>query len=352
MKRVALLVVAIFVSLAVDATFASDRPENVIFLFGDGMGFGQLMIARLRSGSPLAIETMPVTGLVHTAPAGGLVTDSAAGATALATGKKTKNGMCGVTPDGRRVPSILEEMRDAGAGIGFVSTGHLVGATAAGFLAHVSSRENKKEISRQLLASSADVLAGGGEYFDVAEAARRGSKIIHGADLLSVERPPVIAFLEGLDGSLPRERRSSGISLADAVKKAVTLLRTSHSRYFLFVEEDGIDSAGHDHDLARTAAQVAVLDEAVAAALEIVRGDGNTLALVTADHETGGLQLTAGTTAKDAIFKWSTDDHTGGPVPIFASGPGAEAFAGVLDNTAVHDRLRTLLLGARDGAAR
>ncbi len=354
--RFAVLLAASATALAAsappEARAPRPRPENVIFMIGDGMGFGQLMLGRLERGRPLTMETMPVTGLVHTAPAGELVTDSAAAATALASGKKTKNEMCGVTPDGARAVSILEEARDAGMGIGFVSTGHIAGATAAGFLAHVPSRADKAQISRDLLDSRADVLAGAGDHFDVAEAKQRGVAILHGAELLRAPRTPVLAFLEGLDGSLPPAQRSQGISLAAAMRKAIALLQASHSRYFLVVEEDGIDSAGHDHDIERTAEQVATLDEAVAAAVDIARADGRTLVAVTADHETGGLQLTEGTSAKDMVFTWSTDEHTGGPVPIYAYGPGSEAFAGVLDNTEVHDRLRRLALesGASAGS--
>lgn len=324
---------------------ADERPLDVILLIGDGMGFNQLMLAQLTTGRRLAMESMPVTGIIHTAPAEGLVTDSAAAATALATGKKTRVGMVGVTPDGRPARSILEEMHGAGAAIGFVTSGTLVGATPAGFLAHVASRDDERAIAQAIAASGADVLAGASAGFDALdEAQRRGFTVVHGAEFLTAGRTPVLAFLDGLDGDPAFASEPAGISLAQAATQAVTLLRKRGPRYLLVVEDDGIDSGAHDHDAARTTAQLIALDRAVAAALEIAREDGRTLVLVTADHETGGLHLTGGSSASDVKLAWATDDHTAGPVPIFAYGPGAAAFAGVLDNTEVHSRLRRLLI--------
>lgn len=323
---------------------ASERPRNVILLIGDGMGFNQLMLARLTTGRPLAMESMPVTGIVHTSPAEGLVTDSAAAATALATGRKTRVGMVGVTPDGRPARSILEEMRGAGGAIGFVTSGALGGATPAGFLAHVVSRDDERAIARQLAASNADVLAGGSTGFDALDEAKRsGYTVVRSAEFLAAEHAPVLALLDGLDGDPAFANEPAGITLAQAATTAVALLRKTRPRYALVVEEDGIDSAAHEHDAAWMTAQVIALDRAVAAALETAREDGRTLVLVTADHETGGLHLTGGGSASDVKLAWSTDDHTADPVPIFAFGPGAEAFAGVLDNTEVHARLRGLL---------
>jgi len=327
-------------------------PRNVILLIGDGMGAGQLEAAHVASGAGypedrLAMERLPVVGLMRTTAAGGAITDSAAGATAMATGVKTLDGRAGVGPDGAPLRSIAETLAESGVAIGFVSSGPITNATPAGFLTHVASREEHSAISHQLATGRADVLVGGSKRFDAEdEAARRGFTVLSGDEaFLKTTDRRVLALVDGLAGAPPPAgRKASRATLADLTGKAVSLLGSrGPCGFFLVVEEDGIDDWAHENDLSRMLIQLRRFDEAVAASVAFARADGETLVIVTADHETGGLLMVEGARSSvPSTFCWSTREHSGGSVALFAYGPRAGDFGGVLDNTDLPKRLARL----------
>jgi len=148
---------------------SAKKVRNVILCIGDGMGLGQVTLARLRAVGPqgkLHMERLPVSGLVRTHSANRLVTDSAAAGTALATGIKTKNGMIGRAPDGTHYRTILEAAQAQAMATGLVATSAITHATPASFAAHVKSRKMEAAIAEQLIANRVNVLLGGGrQYF-------------------------------------------------------------------------------------------------------------------------------------------------------------------------------------------
>lgn len=326
--------------------------RNVILLIGDGLGAGHLEAARsqpLVSGvdDRLRMERLPVVGLMRTTADGGAITDSAAAATAMATGVKTRVGRAGVDRDGRPLVSIAESLARTGVALGFVSSGALVNATPAGFLAHVVSRDDTRAISRQLAESPATVLLGGSSGFDAEEeATRRGFTVLRGADAFLVAAPPrVLALVDGLADSPPPPAAGTAprASLADLTGKAMSLLDArGRCGFFLIVEEDGIDDWSHENDLPRMLNQLRRFDEAVEASVSFAQDRGNTLVIVTADHETGGLLFLENGSPENPVPRWSTREHSGGSVPLFAFGPRAEEFGGVSDNTDLPRRLRRL----------
>lgn len=148
--------------------FGKSRVKNIILMIGDGMGGAQVALARVRAlgaDKKLYIEKMPVTGLLNTHSANNLVTDSAAAATALASGHKTNNGMIGVTPDGKRVASILEVLKRSGFSVGLVATSTITHATPAAFASHVILRKYEDKIAPQLIENKVNVILGGGREF-------------------------------------------------------------------------------------------------------------------------------------------------------------------------------------------
>jgi alkaline phosphatase len=325
------------------------RP-NVILLIGDGMGQNQLALARYAAGGTegrLGIDRLPVTGFSLTHSTSGAVTDSAAAGTALACGVKTKNGTVGLAPTGADHVTLLEGLRrQLGYRTGLVVTKNVTDATPAAFVAEVASRKSEQQIAEQLLAEKVDVVLGGGRGWFVPKAA--GGRRTDDRDLLaeargagagvatdlaglaSLQRTPALGlFAEGnLDSQSATEP-----ALAAMTQKALDLLAAGGAPFFLMVEGSQIDLAGHKNDAGYLLRETLAFDLAVQAACAFAAARQDTLVVVTADHETGGLVFTG-----DAVF-WSTKGHTASPVPVFAGGAGAAVFGGVLDNTEIPRRI-------------
>ena len=344
-------------SVAAPPPLADGPVHSVVLVVGDGMGLAQVAAARIRQFGPggrFAFERFPVTGLVDTHPAGGLVSMSDSSATALASGVKTANGRVGVGPDGRSLPTLLERARDAGLATGMVTTSAIVDATPAAFSAH-ADRYDYARIGDQLAAAGVDLLAGGGrdelaprglEEGPLAAAAARGVDVItDAAALAAADRLPLWAVFPGKTlGETPAHP-----DVGELAAKALELLGAEARRrgtgFFLLVEEEGVDTGGHARDFERAAAAVARLDRAAAAAARYAAAAGDTLVLVLADHSTGGLAIDSTSTAERLRVVWTSSHHSGEPVPLFAYGPAAAAlrFTGVHDNTEIHDLLAEAL---------
>ncbi len=347
----ALAVVTVAVGAA--AAPAAGPARGVVLVIGDGMGLGQVTAASLARG-PLSLESAPVTGLVRTFAAGALVTDSAAAATAMACGVRTRPGVVGLAPDGTRLGSVFEAARDAGLAVGVVTTSGLADATPAGFLAHAASRRDYAAILRQELAFGAAVLIGGDftayprartsrGYLDVvahaAELVPPGTAVVRDLDALPPPGRPVVALLP------PRAAHPEqhGPPLARMALAALERIASDPEGFVLLVESEATDEAGHASDGAYLAEAAAELDRAVRALVQRATELGGVTVVVTADHDTGGLAPTGGSPGGEAALEWLTRRHTALWVPLFAWGDGAPAFAGVLDNTDLGRRIASLL---------
>jgi alkaline phosphatase len=337
----------------------ADRPvKNVVLILGDGMGLVQIAAAAIRdhgADGRFVFERFPVTGLFATHPAGALVTQSDAAATAMATGVKTANGRIGEGPDGRPLRTLLEAARDAGHPTGLATTSAIVDATPAGFAAHVDSRHDYPRIAAQMAAAHVDLLAGGGLELvapdglgrgPVAEAAARGVTIVtDAAAWRAADRLPVWAVFPGSTlGERPRHP-----DVGELAETSLRLLGEEAARrgrgFFLMIEEEGIDTAAHAREFERMARAVARLDRAVAAAARFAAADGATLVVVTGDHSTGGLEIDSTSTADRLRVAWASSRHGGEPVPAFVYGPpaAAAAFTGLHDDTDLHGLLERAL---------
>jgi alkaline phosphatase len=331
-----------------------DRPvENVVLLVGDGLGLAQTEAARwaaFGTRGRFVFERFPVVGLTATGAIDSPVTDSAAAATALATGVATRKDAVGVSAEGRRLRTILEAARDAGRPVGLVTTAEIFDATPAAFAAHVESRSREEEITDQLAVSGVDLLIGGGrERFErrarLARARERGVALPGSFHELEATRELPLWFL--LEGRLEPWRGAP--PLAALAAKALELLASEANRraagFFLLVEEEWIDSASHGKRSESLAYAVVGFDAAVAAAARFAANDGRTLVLVVGDHATGGLSIDATTTAERLRIAWASSRHTGEPVPLYAYGPAgaAERFGGSYFQGEVARRLAALL---------
>lgn len=335
------------------ASGAAPRVQNVVLFIGDGMGLSMLATVDALSEQRLAMSRMPVTGLVRTNSLSGPISDSGAGATAFATGFKTTNTTLGMTPDGQRRQTILEAAarRDSFA-TGVVTTSYLTDATPAAFLTHVRDRDLYAPIARQMVASRADVLLGGGQPAIFTDSLRRaarqrgfsisdslGSFTGAGAATDSTAR-----WLGLFPERAGRFDVMHGPPLSEVTTAALRKLQQRGERFFLVVEQEGTDAAGHINRLPNARQYLRELDRAVERTLRFAArpATGRTLVLVTADHDTGGLSITS-THDGRATARWNAFGHTATWTPLLAYGPGAQRFTGVMPNTALPRRLAPLL---------
>jgi alkaline phosphatase len=315
---------------------AGDVPKNIILFIGDGMGPSQVTAGKIAKGT-LAMERCPVTALVTTWSSDKLVTDSAASGTALATGVKTKNGMISEDPDGKQLKTVLEIAEEKGKSSGLAVNCAVTHATPASFAAHVPSRKQYTDIADQLAASDVDVLFGGGlDHFSSESLEELKTKMTvattadqfnalgtpeKAAALLYPEHPPYAA-----------ERT---VSLPKLTSKALEILSQDPDGFFLMVEGSQIDWAGHKNDGTNVVSEVVDFDNAVGVGLDFAEKDKNTLVIITADHETGGFAVLGGSIENQAVKEtgFVYKKHTASMVPLFAFGPGSDAFGGIMDNT-------------------
>lgn len=326
----------ICMSVLAFAVYAEEHaPKNIILFIGDGMGLSQVTAGKAVKGK-LEMERCPVTGFVTTWSANSLVTDSAAAATALSTGVKTRNGALGVTPDGKPLKNVVECAEEKGKATGVAVVCSLTHATPAGFIVHVTARGQAEEIAKQIADSDVDVLFGGGlNHFSpslpelqkkmpvalTAEEFRKIGTPEKAAALLAAEHPPYAAQRE--------------VSLKELTQKAIDILSQDKDGFFLLVEGSQIDWAGHKRDGTNMVLEVVDFDNAVGAGLDFAEKNGETLVIITADHETGGFAVLGGSVTNKTVDKtgFVLGDHTASMVPLFAYGPGSAAFSGLRDNT-------------------
>jgi len=285
----------------------SPAPKNVILLIPDGFGPASLTAAREYHGSPLNLDSI-ISGVVKTRATDSPITDSAASATAYATGHRTYNGAIAVDVNKRPLATILEGARAKGMKTGLVATSTITHATPASFASHVPSRSMQEEIAPQILEREVDVIFGGGiEYFQpINEGGRRKDN----RDLISEAKKAGYQFVTNekemsalTDGSalglfsrshmaydIDRERTEQP-SLRDMLVKAIELLDGTDEGFFLMVEASRIDHAGHGNDIAAHLGDIMAFDEAVGAAKDFADSNGETLLVSVADHETGGLSV-------------------------------------------------------------
>lgn len=320
------------------------RADNVVLLIADGMGFGHVVGARaalVGINGRLEMERLPVTGSLTTHSANRLLTDSAASATALATGFKTDLWRLGVDAEGRRLRNLMEAAADRGKAVGLVTDSYLWDATPAAFATHVASRGDYAAVAAQMAAAGFDLLLGeearglpedddGGAFLE----AFRGYRVVREAgDLGSAVAgdAPVLGLFAA--GTVAAPERAP--QLAELATLALERLARDGDGFALLVETEETDTGAHAGDFERVARGMAAFDRAVAAAVDFARRDRRTLVVVTADHDTGGLALTFGENGGRLRVHWSTRSHTGNPVPLFAYGPGAERLGGAHDNAEV-----------------
>lgn len=303
-----LLLAAAFTSPAT----AQQRPKNVIFFITDGFGPASATLARdyvrhTEGRDALAFDSL-LTGMAQTWATNSRVSDSAAGATALATGHKSYNGAIAVDTSGQILGTILEAAERKGMATGLVATTRITHATPASFSAHVPQRASENDIAAQQIEQGIEVLfGGGGRHFRPTEA---GGRRTDGRDLMAelagkgytlaatkaefeaLRTTPAAALLadDQLAYEIDRDPAEEP-SLTEMTMKAIDLLKGDRDGFFLMVEASRIDHSGHENDAASHVHDILAFEEALLAAVRWAQQDGNTLVVSTSDHEAGGLTL-------------------------------------------------------------
>ncbi|HCI55900.1 MAG TPA: alkaline phosphatase [Bacteroidales bacterium] len=328
------------------------RPVNVILFIGDGMGPAQVSAGIVRSDNTYVLKLFKYAGYCTTSSFDHYVTDSAAAGTAIACGVKTRNGMLGMGPDSVAVASIMEVAKKNGLSTGLVSTSAITHATPASFIAKNSGRGNYEDIALDFMNGKIDVFIGGGsDHFNkrkdgkdlTAQLRANGYDVVYTLDELKKSNSLRIA---GLLDTVHMAKSTEGRfgMLAEMTAKAIETLSKNKKGFVLMVEGSQIDFAGHERNLEWNVSEVLDLNVAISVAYDFAEETRNTLVVVTADHETGGLALVGGDLKKKSLNGvYATGNHTAVMVPVFSYGPGAEKFTGIIDNTDFFPSFRELL---------
>lgn len=329
------------------------QPRRIVFLIGDGMGLTQISGAMAHYTGRNAFERFQVIGLSKTSSSDNWVTDSGAGATVFSIGKKTFNGAIGVDSLGKESPNLFELIKPLGWRTGVVATSSVTHATPASFYAHVPSRKSEDAIAGFLSRGYCDVAIGGGIRFfknrsdkqDMfAELQTKGFTCIANTELQTVAAPKLIYLCDSNGMKTMEQGRGDFLAKATRLAQSNLLLTNKKKQYFLMVEGSQIDWGGHDNNFNYMKAELIDFNEVINQVLDEAIQDGNTLVVVTADHETGGLSLIENKENK-STFKvhYSTGGHSGVMVPVFAYGPGAELFSGIYENTEIFHKFCQLM---------
>ena len=328
--------------------------KNIILLIGDGMGMGQISAGTYASNNKTNLERFPVIGIHKPTATSHLVTDSAAAATAFACGVKTFNKAIGVNKDSIPVTTILEEAEAKNLRTGLVATSTIVHATPASFIAHNVDRRAYEEIAEDFLDTEIDFFAGGGKkFFDlreddrnlIAELEAKGYAIetflSEYADVkMKMEGTEKFGYLSSNEDPLPRSQGRD--YFIDMSMNAVNFLNNNPADegFFLMIESAQIDWGGHANKSSYIIDEFKEFDTVIGKVLDWAEQDGETLVIVTADHETGGYAVHHEATLDNLITNFTSAKHTGDFIPVFAIGPGSEAFAGIYENYDIYYKMR------------
>lgn len=329
------------------------KPKNVVLLIGDGMGLSQISAALYDNNNRLALEKFPVIGFHKSYAFNELITDSAAGATAFACGVKTFNSAVGLNSDTLPCRTILEEADANGLATGLVATSTIVHATPAAFIAHQNLRINYEDIAADFLKTDIDLFIGGGKaYFDrretdnrnlVNELIKKGYNVYDyfSHELNRIYFDPKQNFVYFTADNSPISAALGRDYLPYAAKQALQFLeKRSDKGFFIMIEGSQIDWRCHDNKAELVLSELRDFNETIQSVLDFAQKRGNTLVIVTGDHETGGMAINPGSRMNKLKIEFTTNGHTAALIPIFAYGPGSHLFFGIYENTDIYKKMR------------
>lgn len=329
----------------INYSWSQNKSPNIILMIGDGMGLTQISSGMYANGNSTALEEFQYIGLSKTNSSNSLVTDSAASGTAMATGVKTLNKVLGIDSKNVSKKSILEICQDKGYRTGLIATSSIVHATPASFYAKEISRYNYENIAFQFSNHSVDLFVGGGsKYFTARKDKKNLLKEMLDYDLVRSIREfeksnaSKIGFFTYFDEP-PSIINGRSPNLDRITTIAINKLSSKDSPFFIMIEGSQIDWGGHGNDSNMVISEFKDFNSAIKVALEFAKSDKNTLVVVTADHETGGMSLNGGKINR--VFNtFNTKGHTATMVPVFSYGLNSNLFKGIYENTEIFEKLK------------
>ena len=337
----------------------NNAPKNVILLISDGTGLSQISSAFYFKETVPNYARFENIGLINTSSSREDITDSAAGATAFACGVKTYNGAIGVADDSTDVANLVEIATKKNIKTGLIATSSITHATPASFYAHSLNRGLAEEIALHLSESDVDFFAGGGlQYFNKRADGRnlvdemKANKFwIDTTSLSDISKLPSTEKLGYFlaQNAMSKIEEGRGDFLVNAMDLGIQFLGKDNANFFMMVEGSQVDWGGHANNASYLVSEMIDFDDAVGKALDFAEKDGNTLVIVTSDHETGGFTLAAKKKKREDGSEYSdyseigmifsTGGHSATLIPVFAYGPGSEEFKGVYQNNEIFDKI-------------
>ncbi len=321
--------------------------KNIILMIGDGMGISHVFAAMSANKDQLYLQYAKYIGFQKTKSKNSYKTDSAAAGTALACGKKTNNGALGVDENDKPLTSILTIASENNKATGLVGACKITHATPAAFVAHVHSRGQYEDIAEFFITNSLDLFIGGGlDDFNKREDNQSlipdledvGFKVVYSIEEMDNIHTGKVAGL--YTGGHIDKYPERGEFLPQSTNKALEILSQDTDGFFLMVEGSQIDWGGHDNSVGYVVEEMLDFDRAIGEALKFAEKDGHTLVIITSDHETGGMSVHEANLEKGEVEgRFTTGSHSSLMVPVFAYGPGAEAFIGIYENTEVFEKM-------------
>ncbi|WP_430427539.1 alkaline phosphatase [Maribacter litoralis] len=374
MRKILILIAAILLQTACTSQTAiikeetnvsaskEEAPVNIILMIGDGMGVPQISTAFYFEDRTSNFERFKSIGFHKSSSTSHWITDSAAGATAFSIGEKTYKRAIGVSADTVPKETILEKLQNKGYKTGLISLTSITHATPASFYAHVKDRDMHEEIAEQLVVSNVDFFAGGGKkYFNQRKDAKNLFKELanrqYNVDTLALSKPNAStknAFILTEEG-LPSKIDGRGDFLKEATENALHYFDQANQPFFMMIEGSYIDWGGHAENAEMVISEVSDFDRTLGAVLDFVESHPNTLLVVTADHETGGVSVGKFyETDKESGKKtevpqkvgvyFNTDQHSGELIPVLAKGKGAHNFQGIYENSEIYHQMMKVIL--------
>lgn len=340
-----LLRAAIHIAVCSPLLIWSAPVRNIILCIGDGMGTEHVKAAHCYAGTNLVFEAFPYQSTMTTWSANSAVTDSGASGTAMATGVKVNNEVISlqIPGDGHELETLLEYFKKRGKATGLVATSYITHATPAVFGAHATNRQYYANIANDYLyQTKPNVLFGGGGYgMTETGAVAVGYTVIKNRDELLNLNTRNKEFVSGQFGSTHMPYEYDGLGnlphLHEMTEKALRILDNDPDGFFLMVEGSRIDHAAHANDILRDINETLEFSRSVESVIDWMGERKDTLLLVTADHETGGLTVTNDNGAGNyPDVTWSTWQHTATQVPVYGIGLNSHLVTNVTDNTEIH----------------
>ncbi|WP_232622878.1 alkaline phosphatase [Pareuzebyella sediminis] len=320
------------------ASEQNQKVKNIILMIGDGNGLTQISAAALANKGELTLTQLKDIGFLKTQSADDFTTDSAGAGTAISTGKKTRNRAIGVDVNGKPIENITELLSKKGFVSGIVTTDEISGATPSAFFAHQKDRSQTEDILNDLSKSDLSLFISNGQAKEQSNFA--GFSLLPNLKEIGNSKENKVGFFIA---NTTAKESNSGV-LANATQEALQFLSQKNRPFFLMVEGAKIDSYGHENEIDGVISEGISFDKAVSKVIEFADKNPQTLVIITADHETGGLTIPQGNLENNTIEgDFTTHDHTGTMVPIFAYGPQSNTFQGVYENNEVFHKISKVL---------